>query len=132
MNINEIPDVFCNTLRIKIIVGLVGVILSACENTDAVAMNEAEKGDLRQKEIIENGGTGLPLTPVSEASDKEVVVYYAGEKFTKSVFAVGGDKIFIYGIKSDGKYFLGYMNMEEDVFREIPVNCAENMHTGTE
>lgn len=62
-----------------------------------------------------------------EVSDKEAAIYYEGEDFRKSVFSVGGEMLYIYGIKPDESCFLGCMGKEETQFREIPVEIPENM-----
>lgn len=71
-------------------------------------------------------------SPAAEQPDAEIscdlsVVPYQGEAFTKSVFAAGGEEIYLCGIKSDGTYFLGCMEEEDDVFREFEVSMDEGM-----
>lgn len=107
---------------------LIGFILAACKNVNKVAIDELDKDDIAQEEIIEKEEkVDSTLTNISEASNQEAVVFYAGGDFIKSVFAVGGDMLFIYGINPNGKKFLGYMNKEENVFQEISVDYPENM-----
>lgn len=66
--------------------------------------------------------------PVSyEVSDVEAVVCYEGEDFRKSVFATGGDMLYIYGIKPEGSYFFGGMEEEEAQFQEFAVEMADDM-----
>lgn len=62
-----------------------------------------------------------------EVSDREITVPYAGEPFTKSIFATGGDMIWLYGVKEDGTFFLGYMGKEEDVLQETDVSPEADM-----
>lgn len=90
--------------------------MSVCEPevTDSYASNEE---------------TAANLTPCIsyEVSDKEAIIYYEGEDFRKSVFSVGGEMLYIYGIKPDESCFLGCMGKEEAQFREISVEIPENM-----
>ena len=69
----------------------------------------------------------MPASAVSEVSDRETAVSYTGEPFIKSVFAVGGEMLWLYGIKDDGNFFLGYMGKEEDVFQETDVSPGADM-----
>lgn len=62
-----------------------------------------------------------------EVSNKSAIVYYAGENFVKSVFAVGSNMLYVCGIKADESYFLGCMQKEEDVFQEFTVEMDECM-----
>ena len=69
----------------------------------------------------------MPASAVSEVSDRETAVSYTGEPFIKSVFAVGGEMLWLYGIKEDGNFFLGYMGKEENVFQETDVSPGADM-----
>lgn len=62
-----------------------------------------------------------------EASDKEIVVPYAGESFKKSVFAVGGNMIYVCGVKANDDVFLGCMQQEETIFKEFEVETEADM-----
>lgn len=68
-----------------------------------------------------------PLVADVEVSDQKVTVSYTGEPFAKSLFAVGGEMLWLYGVKEDGSYFLGYMGKEEDVLRETDVKPGGDM-----
>lgn len=68
----------------------------------------------------------ISLTDV-EVSNKSAVVYYTGENFVKSVFAVGSTMLYVCGIKADGDYFLGCMQKEEDAFQEFTIEMDECM-----
>ncbi len=63
----------------------------------------------------------------TEISDKNVTTNYAGESFTKSIFATGGNMLYVCGIKEDGNYFLGYMEKEDERFEEFVVEMDEGM-----
>lgn len=75
----------------------------------------------------EDAAEKIVLQAAVEVSDKKTSVYYAGENFVKSVFAAGGNMLFVCGIKDDGSYFLGYMQKEADVFQEFDVGMDEGM-----
>lgn len=62
-----------------------------------------------------------------KVSNREAIVSYAGEPFEKSVFAVGGERLWLYGVKEEENFFLGYMGKEEDVFQEVDVKPGEDM-----
>lgn len=71
---------------------------------------------------------GAPLPAAGAAvSDQKVTVAYTGDPFQKSVFAVGSETLYICGVREDGNYFLGYMEKEADVFREMDVEQKEGM-----
>ncbi len=76
----------------------------------------------------ENTGTYKPIeNVVFEKSMVEKKVTYQGENFLKSVFATGGDRLYVGGTKEDGSYFLGTMLQEENVFQELQVTIPEGM-----
>ncbi len=76
----------------------------------------------------ESTGIYKPLENIIyEKSMVEREVTYQGEEFLKSVFAAGGDRLYVCGTKEDGSYFLGTMLQEEEVFQELPVTIPENM-----
>lgn len=66
-------------------------------------------------------------TVAAKIPDEKATVYYAGENFVKSVFAAGGNILYVCGIKDDGSYFLGYMPQEADVFQEFDMDMDEGM-----
>lgn len=77
----------------------------------------------------ENGYTedvSLSVTD-TEVSDKSITISYVGEDFIKSVFAVGGNMLYVYGMKPNGNYFLGCMQKEGNVFQELDVDMDEDM-----
>lgn len=65
--------------------------------------------------------------PKAEVSDKSVTTHYAGEEFVKSIFATGGDMLYVYGMHTEGDYFLGCMKQESDVLQEFQVDMQENL-----
>lgn len=62
-----------------------------------------------------------------ELSYDSSVVEYSGEAFTKSVFAVGGNVIYICGLHDDGNYFLAMMNKEDEELTYIPYEFPDSM-----
>lgn len=80
---------------------------------------ENQEGEIREEEMSAAAAT--------EVSGLEMVIPYTGEPFQKSLFAVGGEMLWLYGVKEGGSYFLGYMGKEEDVFRETDVKPGEDM-----
>lgn len=106
--------------------------LAACTKHSTQNMSENRmESETESTEAIpsESEGTdekGIVLTDV-EVSNKSAIVYYAGENFVKSVFAVGSNMLYVCGIKEDEDYFLGGMQKEEDVFQEFTVEMDESM-----
>jgi len=99
-----------------------GMAASADGTSDeASAGNSAETSQAAEELMAAEGSMAAELS--YEAS----VVPYQGETFIKSVFAAGGDMLYVYGIKADGTYFLGCMEEEADVFREIDVSMDDGM-----
>ena len=97
------------------------------EKSGNLASDNAEKQS-EQTETASNTDEEEQLTlPGVEVSNHAATVYYAGEEFTKSVFATGGGMLYMYGIKSDGTCFLGSMKAEEDVFQEIETAMPDDM-----
>lgn len=62
-----------------------------------------------------------------EISNVNATVFYEGNDFKKSVFTVGGEMIYICGLKLDGKFFLGGMKKEENTLQEFPIEMPANM-----
>jgi len=62
-----------------------------------------------------------------DLSYNDLMVEYSGESFTKSVFAVGGNVIYICGIYDDGNYFLAMMNKEDDNLTYVPYEFPDSM-----
>ncbi len=84
---------------------------------------ETESPALKNEE-----GQDMKLSATStEVSDEMAVIPYAGEAFTKSVFTAGGDMLYVCGIRTNGDFFLGYMQKEEDVFQEFGLDMDEQM-----
>ena len=95
-------------------------------NNDTKSMSDT--GSLEtiptENESVDTEAVSLPDV---EASDKSATIYYAGEAFRKSIFSAGSNMLYIYGIRTDGEYFLGCMQMEEDIFQEFTVEMDEGM-----
>jgi len=119
-------------------------LLSGCaasspkeESTTAVNSENSEKvsGEDSKLEVSGEEKEETQKTPDGktasaadvEVSDRETTVSYAGEPFRKSLFAVGGEWLWLYGVKEEGDFFLGYMGKEEDVFQEVDVKPGEDM-----
>ena len=96
------------------------MVQSADVETDS-AQNPAEQKTSEQATDKEQTADKAP------ASDRAVMIPYAGEEFQLSVFAAGGSVLYVNGIKADGSNFLGCMDKEGDVFREceIPFESAK-------
>ncbi len=115
-----------------ILVFLVVGSLVACAGHSTQSMrenimeSEAENAEEIPSANEKNDEGMMPLTDV-EVSDRSATVYYAGENFVKSVFAVGSNMLYVCGIKADKDYFLGYMQKEEDVFQEFSIEMDECM-----
>ncbi|MFI3212889.1 MAG: hypothetical protein R3Y24_06055 [Eubacteriales bacterium] len=62
-----------------------------------------------------------------EISSERNTIEYAGEPFEKSIFETGSEMIYTYGIKEEGAYFLGQMQIEGDIFQEFVVDIDKNM-----
>ena len=95
-------------------------------NNDTKSMSDT--GSLEtiptENESVDTEAVSLPDV---EASDKSATIYFAGEAFRKSIFSAGSNMLYIYGIRTDGEYFLGCMQMEEDIFQEFTVEMDEGM-----
>lgn len=102
-------------------------VISACARAEW-QMEEVVEGEEALSDGGEEAGQDfvMPAT-VIEASDKMAVVPYKGENFVKSVFAAGGDMLYVCGIKEGGEFFLGYMQEEADVFQEFKAPVEEGM-----
>lgn len=123
MKYKIIKGFFCTVIAIALLAGCAD---SAPQEESVVAgsSNETEAVFSESEESMEQ--IVSPAAAV-EASDKKATVYYAGESFKKSVFAAGGNMLYVCGIKDDGSYFLGYMQKEADVFQEFDVDMDEGM-----
>ncbi len=109
------------------VVLIVIFLLTGCGQTNEKELDKlVEESIVPEQQDIENEKDTFQPS-ASEVSNEAVTVFYKGDDFRKSVFAVGGDKIYICGIKSDGQYFWGCMNKEEDSFFEFSVEIPENM-----
>lgn len=93
---------------------------------ESIVENEVESADKITSESERTDEETATLTAV-EVSNESAIVYYTGENFVKSVFAVGSNMLYVCGIKTDGDYFLGCMQKEEDVFREFTIEMDECM-----
>lgn len=78
-----------------------------------------------EKEETPDGKTAS--TAEVNVSDREATIFYKGEPFRKSLFAVGGEQLWLCGVKEEGDYFLGYMEKEEDVLQEVDVKPGTDM-----
>ncbi|MCD8130187.1 MAG: hypothetical protein LUE16_02730 [Lachnospiraceae bacterium] len=96
--------------------------------------NEEEQGSTAEV-VIEDGSAdsesadspdGDSADEGGESSGEDAAIVYAGEAFTKSVFAAGGNSLYVCGIR-DGEYFFGYMEQEGDRFEEFSLDMDENM-----
>lgn len=111
---------------------LVMISLVACTGhsiqnmSENIIESEAGSAEAIPSESERTDEEVIPLTDV-EVSNKSAIVYYTGENFVKSVFAVGSTMLYVCGIKTDGDYFLGCMQKEEDVFRELTIEMDECM-----
>ncbi len=114
---------------------LSGCAVSSPEEESRTAANSENSGEdsrletsVEEKEETQEMPEGK-TAPAAKAdvSDREVTVSYAGEPFKKSLFAVGGERLWLYGVKEEGDFFLGYMGKEEDVFREVDVRPGVDM-----
>lgn len=112
--------------RILLLMIITAFILSACsrDNEEVRTSSEESTVSFQEETKSEEVTAAAPDVP---ASDKEAEISYTGEEFKKSVFAVGGDMLFVCGIKSDESYFLGYMKQEENIFQEISVELPADM-----
>lgn len=88
------------------------------EEAEGMQEGERQEGESREE---------IPAAASAEVSDREVTVSYAGEAFIKSLFAAGGEMLWLYGVKDDGNFFLGYMGQEGDVFQETEVSPGADM-----
>lgn len=122
-------------MKNRIIIGLfiaVITIASSTGCTDSALQEESYPTNSQGNAgaiSTENGNTEdvpLPVTK-TEVSDKSIAISYAGEDFIKSVFAAGGNMLYVYGIKPNGNYFLGCMQKEGDIFQELDVDMDEDM-----
>ncbi|HKM35430.1 MAG TPA: hypothetical protein VJY54_11890 [Lachnospiraceae bacterium] len=102
-------------------------LLTACGQTNEKELDKLVEESIVSKQLDIESAKDTFQPSASGVSNEAVTVSYKGEDFRKSVFAVGGDKIYICGIKSDGQYFLGCMNKEEDLFYEFSIEIPENM-----
>lgn len=108
--------------------------LSACavpENSEAGnqpdRMEETETLSSAGDTMGSDAATSADTGNIGEFSYETAVVPYVGEAFVKSVFAVGDDMLYLCGIKSDGAYFLGCMEEEQDVFQEFEIPVEDGM-----
>lgn len=122
-----------NAIRIFLCFVMAIVFLASCvdsaardESVDAGGMGEMSVGTLSSEGEDVAEGTFFPSS-CTEVSDKNATVYYAGEDFAKSVFAVGGEMLYACGRKEDGSFFLGSMQKEEDVFQEFDAGMEEGL-----
>lgn len=117
--------------KIKIFLFIIAVnILTGCRDSiiqeEEITSNQVniiertDEKNIGREEIVPD------LTEV-EASDKKETIPYAGESFQKSVFAVGGNMIYVCGVKTNGDMFLGCMQQEDSVFQEFRVEMEEDM-----
>lgn len=88
------------------------------EEAEGMQEGERQEGESREE---------IPAAASPEVSDREATVSYAGEAFIKSLFAAGGEMLWLYGVKDDGNFFLGYMGQEGDVFQETEVSPEVDM-----
>lgn len=88
------------------------------EEAEGMQEGERQEGESREE---------IPAAASPEVSDREATVSYAGEAFIKSLFAAGGEMLWLYGVKDDGNFFLGYMGQEGDVFQETEVSPGADM-----
>ena len=109
-------------------------VLAVSFSMAACGSNEVENETIpeEQTEVIaevQNMETQIDSTSIAtyDVSDEEATIYYEGETFIKSVFEVGGEQLYIHGIKGDGTYFLGNMNKEEKSLKELPLIMPEDM-----
>lgn len=108
---------FTILILMTMMLGLSGCGTNAPETETGAAVStevSAPAADGQQTDREETSAEAS-VAPSYEAA----TVHYQGEAFIKSVFAAGGDMLYLCGIKADGTYFLGCMKEEEDVFREF-------------
>lgn len=81
----------------------------------------------KEQPSVQSGMKEVGKTKEVTVCDREATILYAGDQFTKSVFAVGADMLYVCGRKENGSTFWGRMQQEEDTFQEFVVNMEAGM-----
>lgn len=94
------------------------------ENNMSDAETEHTQEISGENEGEETDETGLTQT---EISNKQETIYYTGKPFQKSIFAAGGELLFVYGKKEDETLFWGCMQKGEDTLQEFDLEMEDGM-----
>lgn len=106
---------------------IMGLFLTACAKNNNQSMQEGHFVQAEDYPVEKNETEPTSTVALVEVSNKSTTVVYTGEKFTKSIFAVGNIVIYLCGIDENGNYFLGSMKKEESSFQKFSVDMGENM-----
>lgn len=123
MRRKTVKDYIGKNIKYSVMLFITGLLLTACGNNAENRENEQIKIPSESIELSEN----VTILPDGKTSDTEATVYYEGEDFIKTAFAVGGDRLFIGGSEMNGSDFLGYMKKEECELNFFTVDVPENM-----
>lgn len=116
-------------IKLKKVIMIIGFscFLSACGTPQSENVeNKISIATDIQMDHDETGEVVLEETSY-EVSDKQLTIEYKGQSFEKSVFAVGGNSIYICGRTPEGEYFVGGMEKEADELNIFPINFLDGM-----
>lgn len=97
-------------------------LVDDCSQKFEVIVEEAT-----EPEVSIESQDGIMIEEGPDACDRAAQIIYQGEAFIKSVFAVGADMLYVYGIKENGDPFFGYMQQEDTVFNEFIIDMDIDM-----
>lgn len=112
------------------------LLITACGNQDESEMESNDTINENQsttpisnftedeKQTGDEGNNNRKLYPVST---EEVTITYQGEEFEKSVFSIGGEIVYVCGVKPDESYFLGCMKKEDNRINEFNIDIPSDM-----
>ncbi len=114
---------------------IITLALSGCagnsgkvQSPNEIGAEGTETAESIAQEMKESKESDETMTfPDVNVSAQKVSVPYAGEQFEKSVFAAGGEMLYVCGLKANSSHFLGCMKKEEDIFQEFTVETEEGM-----